>query len=287
VKTSRLSPRIGMEIRNIDCSVPFDGASRDALCDLFTTRHLLCFPDQNLTYEEQARTVRTFGPLLPGGPEWISNVRDRGQVSDGRLLFHSDFMFTAEPSLGIALYAVVVPDDGCPTVFASAVGAAATLDDELRAEVEGRGALNIFDLSGQESEQRYHESELGPESPLAPRFVHPVLMKHPVSGQELVTVNEMQTDYVLDMEPEASERLLARLRDLLYAPINTYTHNWRKGDLVIWDNIALQHGRPDPPAGGERTLRRSTIAEHNIFELVPGFAEIYEKRKASARRLGK
>jgi taurine dioxygenase len=270
-----------MEVRHLDCSVALYDATQAALRDLFTARHMLYFPAQELSHEDQMRTVGTFGPQLPGGPEWVSNVREHGLVPDGRLLFHSDFMFTAEPSLGIALYAVEVPEDGCPTVFASAVGAARVMDNELRAEVVGRRALNIFDLSGQEGEQRFHESDLGPESPLAPRYAHPVLMAHPISGQELVTVNEMQTDYILDTDPEASEHLLTRLRALLYAPDNTYRHQWRKGDLVVWDNIALQHGRPQPPSTGERTLRRSTIAEHDVFELVPGFADCYLARRGS------
>jgi taurine dioxygenase len=281
METAPLSPRIGTEVRGVDCSVPADDAVRSHLRNLFADRHLLYFPDQDLSHEAQVRTVSMFGPILPGGPEWVSNVREHGQVPDGRLLFHSDFMFTAEPSLGIALYAVEIPEDGCPTVFASAVGAAELLSDELRAQVAGRRALNIFDLSGQEGERRFHESDLGPESPVAPRYAHPVLMVHRVSGQELVSVNEMQTDYILDMDPESSEELLARLRAVLYATPNTYCHRWRRGDLVIWDNIALQHGRPQPPSGGERTLRRTTMAEHDVFDLVPGFADVYRRRRSA------
>ena len=60
--------------------------------------------------------------MLPGGPEWVSNVRENGLVPDGVLLFHSDFIFTAEPSLGLCLYATEVPPGGSPTNFADAVG---------------------------------------------------------------------------------------------------------------------------------------------------------------------
>jgi hypothetical protein len=49
---------------------------------------------------------------------------------------------------------------------------------------------------------------------------------------------------------------LQALFALLYRPDNVYEHHWREGDLVFWDNLALQHGRPPLTQPGERTLRR-------------------------------
>jgi alpha-ketoglutarate-dependent taurine dioxygenase len=211
--------------------------------------------------------------VLSGGPEWVSNVRENGLVPEGALLFHSDFIFTAEPSLGLCLYATEVPPGGSPTSFADAVGAADRLPPELRARVLGRKALNVFDLSDQRGDVRFREAALGPESPLSPRYAHPVLMPHPTTGQELLSVNEMQTDRIIGMDAAESEKTLEALLALLYAPENTYSHHWRIGDLVIWDNIAVQHGRPAPPRDVPRTMRRVTMAEHSVFDLVPGFAE--------------
>jgi len=98
-------------------------------------------------------------------------------------------------------------------------------------------------------------------------------MHHPTSGQELLTVNEMQTDRIIGLDERESEETLRSLWAFLYAPENTYSHEWRVGDLVVWDNIAVQHGRPAPPRHVPRTMRRVTMAEHSVFDLVPGFAE--------------
>jgi taurine dioxygenase len=273
MKSQPIVAALGVELSDIDLRSPLGVAEQSELRRLFATRHLLLLRDQELDFEDQVRIVESLGPVLPGGPEWVSNVREHGLVPEGRLLFHSDFIFTAEPCLGLSLYATEVPADGCPTVFASTVRAARELSPELRERVAGRSALNIFDLTDQRGDVRFHEADLGPTTPLSPRHAHPILMCHPTNGQEVLSVNEMQTDYILDMDRDSSEEILASIRKVLYAPENTYTHRWAAGDLVIWDNIAVQHGRPSPPEDSPRTLRRVTMATHGVTDLVPGFLE--------------
>ena len=260
-------------VLELDLRDPLDAAQQRELRGLFAARHLLLFPEQDISFEDQVRVVGYLGPVLAGGPEWVSNVRENGLVPEGALLFHSDFIFTAEPSLGLCLYATEVPPGGSPTNFADAVGAARRLPPELRSRVVGRDALNIFDLSDQRGDVRFREATLGPATPLSPRYAHPVLMRHPTTGQELLSVNEMQTDRIMGLDDPESEETIHALWALLYASENTYAHQWRVGDLVVWDNIAVQHGRPPPPRHVPRTMRRVTMAEHSVFDLLPGFAE--------------
>jgi taurine dioxygenase len=100
----------------------------------------------------------------------------------------------------------------------------------------------------------------------------------------LLSVNEMQTDRIIGLDPSESEETLEALWALLYAPENTYSHHWRVGDLVLWDNIAVQHGRPAPPRHAARTMRRVTMAERSVFDLVPGFAEARAARTEAEAR---
>ena len=136
MKVRDLTASFGTVIEH-DLRIPLDSAQQRELQAVFAARHLLLFPAQDISYEEQVRVVGYLGPVLPGGPEWVSNVRENGLVPEGALLFHSDFIFTAEPSLGLCLYATEVPPAGCPTSFADAVGAAGRLPPELRARVRG------------------------------------------------------------------------------------------------------------------------------------------------------
>ena len=51
----------------------------------------------------------------------------------------------------------------------------------------------------------------------------------------------------------------------LYDPANVYAHEWQPNDLVIWDNLTVQHARPEPNAV-PRTLRRFHVSETNLTE---------------------
>jgi taurine dioxygenase len=103
--------------------------------------------------------------------------------------------------------------------------------------------------------------------------VHPVLRRHPRTGQDVLYVSAMQTDRIMELGPEHSEALLEALWDVLYAPDNVYEHEWRVDDLVLWDNQAVQHGRSELPDTGARTLRRVTAGDAAWFAAMrAGFA---------------
>jgi taurine dioxygenase len=77
-------------------------------------------------------------------------------------------------------------------------------------------------------------------------------------------VGQMQTDAIVGLDEPASETLLAELWSELYAPRNVYTHQWRVGDLVVWDNLAVQHARDDVAVGSGRTLRRVPVGTYAV-----------------------
>src|SRR5690606_36994699 len=93
--------------------------------------------------------------------------------------------------------------------------------------------------------------------PGAPTAEHPVVMPHPVTGDDLLYVSAMQTDSIVGLPEDESEALLARCWEVLYAPDNVYEHVWSPGDLLVWDNLALHHARR--AVSGRRTLRRVPV----------------------------
>lgn len=82
-------------------------------------------------------------------------------------------------------------------------------------------------------------------------------MTHPTSGEELLYVSAMQTDSIVGLPEAESEELLARCWARLHASDNVYEHVWSPGDLLVWDNLALQHARD--AVHGRRTLRRVPV----------------------------
>ena len=87
--------------------------------------------------------------------------------------------------------------------------------------------------------------------------VKPLVWDHPRTGRELLWLCEQMTSEVVELDAEESEALLRELFAHLYSPENRWQHEWREGDLLLWDNVAVQHSRPDVIEDGPvRTLRK-------------------------------
>ncbi len=87
--------------------------------------------------------------------------------------------------------------------------------------------------------------------------MQPLVRLHPRTGRPLLYVSEMGTSHVVELPRAESDALLAELFAILYDPALVYEHTWRTGDLVIFDNLLMQHARGDVLADGPtRTLRK-------------------------------
>jgi taurine dioxygenase len=87
--------------------------------------------------------------------------------------------------------------------------------------------------------------------------VKPVTWTHPRTQKPLLFVSQQMTAHIEGMAPDESEALLEELFAHLYRPEVVVDHEWRQGDLVVWDNLAVQHARGNVEIEGpERTLRK-------------------------------
>ena len=240
-----LSGHAGAEVAGIDLSRPVDAERAQALRQALVDHRLLVFRDQDLSADDQLRAGALFGELVDEGGDgahhvFVSNRRADGVLGEGRpLLFHSDNMFTPAPLAVVGLYGLVIGEGGAPTRFADAERARTRLDADLVAELDGARALHLSGFAG--GWYRYRDAETEAHHP---RAEHPVLVTNPRTANQALCVSEQQTDRIVGWDPERSEEVLAALFAELYAPDNIVTHDWRAGDLVVWDNVALQHGRP-------------------------------------------
>jgi len=258
VRTSPLSPAWGVVVEDLDLADDLT-AHEDDLQALLREHRMLCFRAPELRGEDQKRLLACFGPLVDesfdgSGWSFVSNVEPGGVLGDGPFLFHSDLEFTSEPLRVLSLYAVELPDAPTSTRFANGARAAAHLDAELLAAIDGRTAIHVFPLLEGRGDARYRVRDLDDG---APRAEHPVLLTHPVTGERVLYVTAMQTDSIVGLTDDESEALLERLWAELYAPDNVYEHEWQIGDLLVWDNLVLQHARG--AVTGRRTLRRVPV----------------------------
>jgi taurine dioxygenase len=250
---------------------------------LFRRHRLLLFREQILSADDQLALCRALGPVVDP-VAWVSNV-EAGFHREGELLFHSDYAFTPSPMLGLSLYAVELDGDAAPTEFASSEHAVADLPPELRERVAGLSVTHVIDaVSGRDNLRTRLDDVGGSEAPTDryPRFTRPALWNHPVDGAPLLYVTEQQASHFAGWSCDASEGLLSEIFAVLYDEGNRYAHDWAPGDLVVWDNLALQHGRPANPNAVRRSLRRVAMHTVSTADLIAGTGFDPEWRRAHA-----
>jgi taurine dioxygenase len=156
----------------------------------------------------------------------------------------------------------------------------AQLPVDLRDRVEHARILNVYDFS-RPTDRPMRDADLSPGSPSVEL---PFVRRHPVTGEAVVAANEMHTDRVLDVPAEQSAALLEAVLGTLYAPGHVYEHHWRVGDLVVWDNVAIHHGRhafaSTKDGGEERTLQRVALGTRSAHEMVPNLDELLTRSRA-------
>jgi len=267
-----LGGALGVEVRGLDLSAPIESGDRERLVQAYDDYHLLYLRCPELSGDAQLEFAGIFGPLFDERPgeflQYVSNVRKDRIIDEGALLFHSDLAFTPKPTLGLSLFALEVPAAGARTSFANAVRAWSRLPEALQTRLADLHARHLFDLTTQRGDVPYRDADLPAREP---RAQHPVCLREPRSGQGILYVSQMQTDRILELSGEESDEVLASLFAELYAPHNVYEHHWAVGDLLVWNNLALQHARPEMPEVEARTLRRVTLADAGVASQVEGF----------------
>jgi taurine dioxygenase len=264
VEVERLTAALGARVTDVDLR-ELDDVDRAALRALLRDHHLLVFPGHELTDDEHVAVAAVFGPVAHEGfgdgrgpVGFVSNVRPDGTLGSTAASFHIDFGFFPDPYEVLSLAAVEIPAGGTETWFVSAVAAARSLPPTLRARATGLTARHAIDLAcpAGQSVVRVREGRLTDGHVHARR---PVLWPHRDTGDEILAVWEQHTDAVVELDPDASTALVEDLFAHLYRPEHRYVHRWRPGDLLVWDNHALQHGRPDVGVDAPRTLRRVCV----------------------------
>jgi alpha-ketoglutarate-dependent taurine dioxygenase len=255
---------LGAEVTGVSLKDGLDSHDALAFRQLFHAYKLLLIRDQHgLTAEEQARFIGNIGIQSPTASGEIEDLvsNDSSNITGVEpLLFHSDGSYSATPTAGISLYAIEISNGVSPTMFASTTYPLEQLDGELRARVERLRTRQIVRVSSDRKYGRVREADLpGDASAGYKRADHPVVIGPPLSAHSALFVSQSQTSHLLGIPADESEAILEQLWKAMYAPTNIYTHDWRVGDLIIWNNLAIQHSRPRRVDDKVRVLRRMAL----------------------------
>ncbi len=259
----RLSPAGGVRIAGIDLSRPPSSELKDAIWRAFLAHHVVVFPEQSLTREQQFAFAANFGEVEVHGehrPESkrhgvahvMSNLDADGNPTvrfsrAANYHWHTDKPYSQKPPMLTTLYAVEIPARGGDTEFANTALAYAALPPETKKRIAGlRVAFSpAFDPSRGSVDQ-------------------PLVRTHPDTGRKALYLGNHST-HIRDMPEADGVALLGDLVEHATQRQFVYAHRWRVGDLVMWDNRCLLHRAVlDADSGKYRRVMHRSIVRGTV-----------------------
>lgn len=266
---------LGAEIRGVDLT----DLSDDDFAQIEQAYHdnlVIRIRDQTLNDPDLIAFGKRFGALEPPGMSIIgkpyledypdvlviSNLKAEdgtplGNLGDGEAIWHTDMSYRDTPVSAAILHAWEVPPRGGDTSFANQYLAYETLPADLRAKIDGRQMVHDETYNSAGQIRKGFAEVTDPRE--APGARHPVVRTHPVSGRKCLYLGRRRNGYILGLDVDDSEETLDRLWEHATQPSLAWTHQWRKGDVLIWDNRCVLHRRDSFDPASRRMMHRVQI----------------------------
>lgn len=261
----------GVSLLDVICSEELHLKVRDA----FEEHSVLVWRNQDISDDVQATFARGFGSLErtkigSGGAGTIysrmSNIGTDGGVvapNDRAMLiaranqmWHTDSSFKALPALASVLSARVIPTEGGGTEFVSMRAAWNALPPERKDAVGALEVVHSYATSRDKVDPGVMSAQ---ERAALPPQHWRMTWRNPVNGKKALYLAS-HAGAIAGMEEADAQRVIADLMDFATQPERIYTHVWRPGDVVMWDNRATMHRGQKWKGGEPRSIVRVTIS---------------------------
>ena len=277
IVATRLTPHFAAQIDGADITRLLDDATWAEIRAAFEEHSILVFRGRTLDDETQIAFSHRFGSLevtrsmnpAAGTPfarqsnldiktgEFIP-VDDRRMIYQlANMLWHSDSSFKPVPALCSLLSARIIPPEGGATEFASTRCAYPALPEDMKRRVAGAIAVHDFSWSRDQIRPGFFTAE---ERATYPPVRHPLVRTNPVNGRPALFLGA-HASHIEGMPIEDGRALLKELLDHVTQPQFRYRHEWKEGDLVVWDNRCVLHrATPYDSTRYKRLLQRTTVS---------------------------
>jgi alpha-ketoglutarate-dependent 2,4-dichlorophenoxyacetate dioxygenase len=277
ITITKLHPLFCAEIGGVDTGEPMDDDAFREIRAALDEYSVLVFHDQSLDDERQIAFSRRFGPLETAGKSnpgvgspfarqsnfdiatgAVIPAADRRMIyQKGNYLWHTDSSFKAVPSLCSLLSARVVPPVGGNTEFATMTAAYDALPDDIKDKLEGLVAEHSLVYSRETVSTESLTAEMKAELPGAWQTV---LRENPVNYRKAIYAGA-HASHIIGWPREEGRAFLTWLTEFATQPQFCYSHAWRDGDLVIWDNRSVLHrATAYDTQGHKRLMQRTTVS---------------------------
>ncbi len=199
--------------------------------------------------------------LSPDNPEllYVSNIKRDGKpigiLSDNEVGWHYDQIYLPRPAVGSLLCAVTIPPTGGRTHFSDMSRAWELLPAELKQKIEGRRAVQSYEAFNSAYSVPTNDSQ----KKRTPDIEQPIVRTHPITGRKALYICPGMTTRVVGLSDEDSRSVLDALFAWIVRDEFVYSHEWRVGDCLLWDNACTMHKRDPFDSQYERLMKRTTI----------------------------
>ena len=254
-----LHPDFGAEVLDFNIQTGGTAEEIEELRRAYDDYSMLLFRGGGrLAPERHVEIAGWFGPPEPvdnsGEGDFVSVLQNGDSAGSMKLPFHSDLTYTDDPIQAICLQAIELPSKPTSTTYVSGSAAWFSLPADLQARLEGLTLRHFY-------RTRMREFDW-------PDFIaeHPVRKSHPRTGKPILFVTENHAERILELDEDESRALIDELFGHLYAPERQYEHVWQLNDVLMWDNLVLQHARTEQsdPGEGKRALQRVALSDTTL-----------------------
>lgn len=271
LRVTPYAPQVGAWIEGIDLAAPIDEAMMKTMRKALADHGVIFFRDQHLSPEQHIAFARRWAPIdinrffkaTDTHPEIAEVRKEPGQKTNIGGGWHTDHSYDLEPAMGSILLAREVPPMGGDTLFASMGAAFEALSPGLQQTLRGMRAVHssrhVFGAQAGYAKLADAGGRIGNPDKVLPDVVHPVVLRHPDSGREVLYVNPAFTTRFDGWTERESQGLLQTLYQHAARPEFTCRFTWQEGSIAFWDNRATWHYALNDYHGERRLMHRITV----------------------------
>lgn len=267
IEVKPLTGGLGAEIIGADVRDP---AQFDTIFQAFVDHSVIAIRDQEITPDDQITFAERFGPInvnrffakVPGYEKVAMVLKEADQKEAIGEAWHTDHSYDDAPAMCSILHCIETPEVGGDTMYASMYRVFEGLSDGLKDTLRGLRAVHssryAFGATRDQSEAK-QSGRIGNPELATQDSIHPIVIRHPLSGRETLYVNPGFTINIEGWTPEESASLLGFLYSQCTLPEYTCRIRYRPGTLSIWDNRATWHKAINDYHGHRRLMHRITV----------------------------
>ncbi|MCZ4344088.1 TauD/TfdA family dioxygenase [Sphingomonadaceae bacterium G21617-S1] len=289
----------GVVVCGLDSGKIADPGVQKDLYDLWIQEGVIIFRELTGTDDHLALS-RIFGTLrehpapenrVPGATEltnvrhnpengWVNRVN--GELRGNWLPWHSDLIYVEKINHGGILRPLKLPSHLGQTGFIDKISAYESLAEDLKIKIENLFVTYKYDLNithmqfgvthdvehiqFSSNAQAVQDSTDG-----YPIVLHPMVFTQPETGRKVLNISPWFATGIYKMDNDEGDELLAKVAKHI-VECDSYFHDWRIDDMVLWDNWRMLHASTGAPVDEERFMQRTTIGgDYGLGLIDPNF----------------